>query len=295
MNIQLNFASIAAQRMALAQRSLEDALRLLLGTGNPAVSGALDPQPASHARVMRAPFSNDHTLLADFMSVYKEVPECWVAILKVVAIVFGVAAVAGWPTFVGVVFFGIALALVFAIPTGIIEATTGIAVGFNVLAEFIKGAWNPGNVPAMNFFKCYGYFTTAHALAFANDLKLAHYVGILPRQTFWAQVVLVVVSAFVCTGVMNFQITHIPNICESNQKDRFNCPGVNTYFTAAVLFGGIGAKEVFGTGGQYTALLSAFPIGFAIHFIIYYSQKRLPRTHWLTKFHPVMFLNGGVH
>ncbi|KAL4964051.1 OPT oligopeptide transporter protein-domain-containing protein [Aspergillus stella-maris] len=147
----------------------------------------------------------------------------------------------------------------------------------------------------MNFFKCYGYVTTAHALAFANDLKLAHYVKLPPRQTFWAQVIAVVVSAFVCTGVMNFQITHIPNICESNQKDRFTCPGVNTYFTAAVLFGSIGAKKVFGTGGQYTALLSAFPIGFAIPIIIYYAQKRLPRTHWFTKFHPVMFLNGGVH
>ena len=59
------------------------------------------------------------------------------------------------------------------------------------------------------------YVTTAHALAFANDLKLAHYVKVPPRQTFWAQVVAVVVSAFVCTGVMNFQITHIPGICQS--------------------------------------------------------------------------------
>ncbi|KAL4745887.1 hypothetical protein BDW72DRAFT_210933 [Aspergillus terricola var. indicus] len=239
-------------------------------------------------------FTDAHSRL---MAVYDEVPEWWYAILNVVAIVLGVAAVAAWPTFtnVGVVFFGIALALVFVVPTGIIEATTGISVEFNVLAEFIGGAWNPGNALAMNFFKCYGYVTTAHALAFANDLKLAHYVKIPPRQTFWAQVVAVVVSAFVCTGVMNFQITHIPGICQSDQKDRFTCPGVNTYFTAAVLFGSIGARKVFGTGGQYTALLSAFPIGFTIPFVVYAVQKRLPRGHWFAKFHPVMFLNGGIH
>ncbi|KAL4758894.1 OPT oligopeptide transporter protein-domain-containing protein [Aspergillus foveolatus] len=150
------------------------------------------------------------------MAVYDEVPEWWYAILNVVAIVLGVAAVASWPTFtnVGVVFFGIALALVLVIPTGIIEATTGFSVELNVLAEFIGDAWNPGNALAMNFFKCYGYVTTAHALAFANDLKLAHYVKVPPHQTFWIQVVTVVVSAFLCTGVVNFQITHIPGICQ---------------------------------------------------------------------------------
>lgn len=40
----------------------------------------------------------------------------------------------------------------------------------------------------MNFFKGFGYVTTAHALSFANDLKLGHYLKIPPRQTFWCQV-----------------------------------------------------------------------------------------------------------
>ncbi|KAL4998892.1 OPT oligopeptide transporter protein-domain-containing protein [Aspergillus recurvatus] len=224
-------------------------------------------------------FTDVHSRL---MAVYDEVPEWWYAILNVVAIVLGVAAVAAWPTFtsVGVVFFGIALALIFVIPTGIIEATTGIAVEFNVLAEFIGGAWNPGNALAMNFFKCYGYVTTAHALAFANDLKLAHYIKIPPRQTSWAQVIAVVVSALVCTG---------------RPERPLHLPRRNTYFTPAVLFGSIGARKVFGTGGQYTALLSAFPMGLAIPFAVYAVQKRLPRGHWFAKFHPVMFLNGGIH
>ncbi|KAJ0383775.1 hypothetical protein COL922a_009773 [Colletotrichum nupharicola] len=183
-------------------------------------------------------------------------------------------------TSVGVVFFGIALALVFVIPTGIIFATTGMEVEFNVLAEFIDGAWEPGNTLAMNFFKCFGYVTTAHALDFANDLKLAHYLKIPQRHTFAAQVVAVFVSAFVYTGVMSFQIENIPDLCSTNQKDRFSCPGVNTYFTAAVLFGSLGARKVFGSGGIYTALLSAFPVGFAIPILFY--------------IHPVMILSGGI-
>ncbi|KAF6824047.1 opt oligopeptide transporter [Colletotrichum musicola] len=230
------------------------------------------------------------------MSRYPEVPEWWYLILNLLAIAFGVAAIAGWPTetTVGVVFFGIALALIFVVPTGIIFATTGMEVEFNVLAEFIGGAWQPGNSLAMNFFKCFGYVTTAHALDFDNDLKLAHYLKIPQRHTFVAQVVAVFVSAFICTGVMNFQIQNIPDICTANQNDRFMCPGVNTYFTAAVLFGSLGARKVFGSGGIYTALLSAFPVGLALPVLFYVFQRKFPRTHWVAKVHPVMILSGGI-
>lgn len=80
-----------------------------------------------------------------------------------------------------------------------------------------------------------------------------------------------------------------------NQKDRFSCPGVNTYFTAAVLFGSIGARRVFGSNAQYTTLLTAFPLGFAVPFVLYYLQKLVPRNHWFRSVHPVMLLAGGIH
>lgn len=107
------------------------------------------------------------------------VPEWWYAVFNVIAIALGCAAVAGYPTYtnVGVVFFGLALAIIVIVPTGIIKATTGIEVEYkcvevgkshpvcfqltivpsnSVLAEFIGGAWTPGNALAMNFFKCFG-------------------------------------------------------------------------------------------------------------------------------------------
>lgn len=30
----------------------------------------------------------------------------------------------------------------------------------------------------MNYFKSFGYVTCAHAISFANDLKIAHYVKV---------------------------------------------------------------------------------------------------------------------
>ncbi|PHH92148.1 hypothetical protein CDD83_8716 [Cordyceps sp. RAO-2017] len=234
-----------------------------------------------------------HTRLMD---AYREVPEWWYLILNAAAIVLGVVAVAVWPTHtaVGVVFFGIALALIFTIPTGIIFATTGIEIEYNVLAEFIGGAWQPGNALAMNLFKGFGYVTVAHALDFANDLKLGHYLKIPPRQTFWCQICAAVVSAFVCTGVMNFQILHIPDICEADQKDKFSCPGLQSYFTAAVLFGSLGARKVWGAGAQYVAMLAAFPVGLVLPLLYYYATRGLPKNHWLNKVHPVLILSGGI-
>ncbi|WXC46223.1 hypothetical protein QX201_005916 [Fusarium graminearum] len=237
-------------------------------------------------------FKDVHTKL---MEKYREVPEWWYMILNIVGVAFGVASVAAWPTntSVGTVFFGLALAVIFTVPTGIIFATTGIEVEFNVLAEFIGGAWQPGNALAMNFFKGFGYVTVAHALDFANDLKLGHYLKIPQRQTFWCQTVATIVSAVVCTGVMNFQIRNIPDICESGQKDRFTCPGVESYFTAAVLFGSLAPQRVFGQGGMYTALLAAFPVGLAFPVLYYYATRNLPKTHFLTKLHPVVLFSGG--
>lgn len=69
---------------------------------------------------------------------------------------------AAWPTntSVGTVFFGIALAVLFTIPTGIIFATTGIEVEYNVLAEFIGGAWQPGNALAVSIVSMLAYCST---------------------------------------------------------------------------------------------------------------------------------------
>ncbi|CAK7275015.1 hypothetical protein SEPCBS119000_006466 [Sporothrix epigloea] len=210
------------------------------------------------------------------MAAYPEVPELWYFAILVVAVVFGVVGITHWQTYTtpGVVFYGILLCLVFVIPIGIIQAMTGLSVTLNVLAEFIGGAWSGGNALAMNYFKAYGYITCASALSFSNDLKLAHYVKIPPRHTYAAQLIATVVSCLVCTGVLNFQMHKIANVCTDQAADKMTCPGINTFFTAAVMWGTIGPKRVFGPGGQYTVLLVGFPIGVILPIIYWYVHKK---------------------
>jgi OPT family oligopeptide transporter len=149
------------------------------------------------------------------------------------------------------------------VPIGIIYATTNAQVTLNVLAEFIGGSWFEGNALAMNFFKSYGYVTTAHTLTFAQDLKLAHYTHIPPRITFAAQMVATFVSTFVGVGVMNFQLG-LPEVCSPTNKDHFYCYGIQTFFTASVLWGTLGPKKMFGVGAIYSGLVWCFLIGFTL-------------------------------
>lgn len=120
--------------------------------------------------------------------------------------------------------YGVFLAVIFCVPIGIIQSITNIQITLNVLAELLGGLWFTGNATAMNYFKSYGYVTTAHTLFFAQDLKLAHYVHIPPRVTFVAQVIATIVSSFVCTAILNYQMTQIPGVCSPTQPDHFTCP-----------------------------------------------------------------------
>ncbi|CAK7274008.1 hypothetical protein SEPCBS119000_005949 [Sporothrix epigloea] len=259
------------------------------------------------------------------MSAYPEVSEFWYFCILISAIAFGVAGLTGWQTYTtpGTVFYGILLCLIFMIPIGIVTAVTGIEVTLNVLAEFIGGTWSHGNALAMNYFKAFGYVTCAAAIGFSNDLKLAHYVKIPPRHTFAAQLICTIVSSFVCTAVLNFQMNKIANVCTPEAADKMTCPGINTFFTAAVMWGTIGPKRVFGKGGQYTVLLVGFPIGVIVPIIFWYLQKKIrdqdeARTvdadgnvisnsdgevatnkaklvQWVRQIHPIVILNGGLY
>ncbi|KAJ6509641.1 OPT-domain-containing protein [Mycena vulgaris] len=214
--------------------------------------------------------SEDHKdIHVHLMMAYKEVPEWQYLLVLVIAIAIGAAGINFYPTETSpaVVLYGVFLAMIFVIPIGSILAVTNVQITLNVLAELFGakdipplspplspisfsyisgGLWFPGNVVAMNYFKAYGYVTTAQTLNFAGDLKLAHYMHIPPVHTFWAQIYATMASSFVCIAMLNFQMTKIADVCTPEQVDHFTCPGVNEFFTASVLWGTPGPKRMFG-------------------------------------------------
>ncbi|EON97382.1 putative opt oligopeptide transporter protein [Phaeoacremonium minimum UCRPA7] len=229
------------------------------------------------------------------MRAYKEVPEWWYMICLVISITIGMIGIAAYPTNTTpfVVLYGIGLCLLFVIPIGIIAAMTGVQVTLNVLAEFIGGVWVEGNAIAMCFFKSYGYVTCAHALSFSADLKLAHYLKIAPRFTFWAQMVPTLVSTFISVAILQYQV-HIENICTPDAPFRFTCPGPNTFFTAAVFWGTVGPRKMWGVGGPYSVTLIGFPLGILLVVIFYVLSLKWPKNAIVRNAHPVVMLGGAL-
>ncbi|KAM0244716.1 hypothetical protein ACHAQJ_010728 [Trichoderma viride] len=228
------------------------------------------------------------------MKAYKEVPQWWYLFVLAISIVIGCVALQHYPTYTspGVIFFGIAMALVFIVPTGIILSMTGIEVSLNVLSEFIGGSWVQGNAVAMCYFKTFGFLTCSHALHFCADLKIAHYLKIPPRITFFAQVIPAFVSTFICVAVMQFQMG-LENVCTPAAPFSFTCPGQVTFYTSAVLWGTVGPKRLWGTNGTYTATLAGFPVGIAVVVAFWALGKKFPKSSLLRNVHPVILLYGG--
>ena len=63
----------------------------------------------------------------------------------------------------------ILISVFFYLPIGIIQATTNVQLGLNVITEFIIGYMQPGRPLAMMMFKMYGYITCYQGLYFTQD------------------------------------------------------------------------------------------------------------------------------
>ena len=240
----------------------------------------------------KSAFANSKDVHIRLMRSYEEVPEWVYLIVLCASIGIGAAGIAAYPTNTtpAAALYGVFLATTFCVPCGIVMATANVEIPLNVIAELCGGLWFPGNATAMLYFKCYGLVTTWHTLHFAQDLKLAHYIHIPPWVTFNCQMFATLVSTFVSTAILNYLMTAIPDICTVDQKDHFTCPGTNTFFTAAVLWGTLGPKKMFGTGAIYNGILWSFLLGALLPIPFYLLGRKWKVFQYI---HTPAFLYGG--
>jgi hypothetical protein len=62
------------------------------------------------------------------------------------------------------------------------------------------------------------------ALLYIKDQKLAHYLHVPPRATFRAQMLGCLLGSLVSIGIINWQMSAIPDLCQPGQKDLMTCP-----------------------------------------------------------------------
>jgi len=229
---------------------------------------------------MRRSLREQPDVHARLMSHYPQVPEWYYACLFVPTFTFACVCITVWDTKMPIwaLVIALLLAITFTVPIGMIQAITNRQVGLNVITELIVGYMLPGRPNAMMIFKTYGYITMGQALQFTTDFKLGHYMKVPPRPMFWCQIIATIIAGTSQLGVQAWMFKSIPDICTTDQKDKFLCAGTNVFGTASVVWGLIGPARHFSSGQIYHALMFLFPVGAALPVLLWLVTKRYPRS-----------------
>lgn len=232
-----------------------------------------------------------HDPHCQMMKAYPEVPSTWFLAILVASVTLAVLCVWFFPveTPVWGIFFTILLNFVFLVPITAIASVTGFTFGLNVLVELIVGYAIPNSGLALITLKAYGYNIDSQASNYITDQKLAHYAKIPPRAIFRGQILSTFLSVLLALLIANWQIAHIPDLCQPNQKNRLLCPGANTFFFSSIQYGEIGPAKVF--GGLYPVLKWCFLWGALAVLPLAWFKKHGPKrvTHY---FQPTVIIGG---
>ncbi|KAI7158283.1 OPT family small oligopeptide transporter [Hortaea werneckii] len=189
------------------------------------------------------------------MSKYREAPDWWYAALFVLGTAFGLATVLGYSSQLPwwAYFVSLFVALVFIIPCCMILGITNIMLSLNVISPYLAGFMIPGKPIGVMIFKVYSTIVLGQAQTYSQDLKLAHYMKVPPRITFWAQVVMTLWASIVQVAVMNWTLGSIDGVCSAEQPSHFTCPNGRTFFSSSITWGVIGPQRMFGPGSIYAS------------------------------------------
>ncbi|KAF9817514.1 hypothetical protein IEO21_03365 [Rhodonia placenta] len=247
------------------------------------------------ARQLRRALKDERDVHSRLMMVYPEVPWWWYATIGLMAFVFGVVGIEVYPTELPVwaMVIAVVIAVILIVPVGMIRAITNQMIPLNVLFEVLVGYMLPGKPVAMMLFKTFGFITVSQALSLASDLKIGHYMKVPPRTMFMAQTIATLLSAFICVLVQIWQFANLPDFCQSDQKDYFTCPDVDTFATASIIWGGIGPQRIFSKGQIYNPIMWFFLVGAIAPIPFYMLARRYPHSLWRYVNTPVFFAGLG--
>ncbi|XP_019460501.1 PREDICTED: oligopeptide transporter 1-like [Lupinus angustifolius] len=231
---------------------------------------------------------------------YEQVPEWWFVSILVVMIIMSLAACEGFGKQLQLPWWGfllsLAIALVFTLPVGVIQATTNTQIGLNVITELIIGYIYPGRPLANVAFKTYGYISMSQALGFLGDFKLGHYMKIPPKSMFVTQLVGTLVASSVYFGTAWWLLASIKNICDETllpEGSPWTCPSDVVFYNASIIWGVVGPKRMFTKDGSYPELNWFFLFGLLAPFIVWLLLRKFPNQRWIEAINIPIILTGA--
>ncbi|EHL01882.1 putative Sexual differentiation process protein isp4 [Glarea lozoyensis 74030] len=243
---------------------------------------------------LRASRSEGADIHQKMMLKYPQAPIWWFMVSFAVFLALGFVTCLVWDTHLTWWAFIIAIliSVFFYLPIGIVQATTNVQLGLNVITEFIIGYMQPGRPLAMMMFKMYGYITCYQGLYFTQDQKLAHYMKVPQRVTFWAQFIATLWSCFVQIAVLNWALGNIKDVCDPDQPAHYSCPNAHVFFTASIIWGVIGPERIFGSNGIYNCMMYFFILGLVCPILVWLAARKWPNSILRYVSTPVIF--GGT-
>ncbi|KAK9472937.1 OPT oligopeptide transporter protein-domain-containing protein [Dipodascopsis tothii] len=247
-------------------------------------------QTIRHPR--RANLDNFDDPHSKMMAAYPEVPDWWFLVIFILGMATGLIALCAWPTTVpvwtviAIFMFNIGM----YIPTVIVYATTGYAMGFGAFSVILAGYMDPGNAVTNMMVRMWGYNIDEQAESFIADQKLAHYSKLPQRAVFRAQIVATLIQCFGTIGAVDALFSTVKNFCTTTQVDKFVCQFPRTVYSDAIMFGVINPDRVLTT--LYPALKHCFYIGPLIAIPFALLKLRYPLR--MKSIHPVLIVSGAT-
>ncbi|KAK9460481.1 OPT oligopeptide transporter protein-domain-containing protein [Lipomyces oligophaga] len=227
------------------------------------------------------------------MSKYPEVPDWWYLCILGVSLAFAIVAVevydthTPWWSVVVIIFICIFLIM----PSAIVYSITGYELGFNDIAIIVAGYMVPEHAIANMICRVFGWNVDAQAESLIGDQKLGHYAKIPPRALLRGQLLATIIQTFITIAAYNVVTESFPDLCASDQANKFTCPFPNALYTATLVWGVVGPKRIFNT--LYPMLKWSFLIGCLIGAPVYYlrffAMKFIP---FVKNWNPIMSLAG---
>ncbi|KAH7136264.1 OPT oligopeptide transporter protein-domain-containing protein [Dactylonectria macrodidyma] len=226
---------------------------------------------------------------------YKEVPEWAYLAIAAGAMAFGFAGLYGWPTGIAGWVFPVSFVTssLFMVPTGILCAVTGYITDLEMLFNIVGGFTVNGDPVASFFFKVMGKSVLSQAIMFTSDMKLGHYNKIPPRLMVISQLISAFVAAVVSCGIIEYQITGIPGICDPTVQTRWICSNVASTWTTAIVWGALGPQRLFAHTSMYRNVLFALLAGALWPVPWYLARKKWPNSV-LRYCHPLVMMIAPI-
>ncbi|KAK9234418.1 OPT oligopeptide transporter protein-domain-containing protein [Lipomyces kononenkoae] len=239
---------------------------------------------------VRSTYSRFQDVHSRMMARYKEVPDWWFYIVLVGGFALSVAAVTAYPTRATVpgLLIAYGITILCLIPIVLLQAIAGVGFGTGAYTDIISGYLYPGNGTSMMIMRISANAMDSTAASYVSNQKDGHYAKIPPRAIFRVQILGTVLQCLVTVGVVNWQMSNMPDLCTTNQPQKFKCAGEHSFYNTSIAWGVIGPRRMF--NDIYPVLKYCFLMGFLVSFPLHFIKLKFRKQ--LKYFNPILVVAG---